>query len=172
MRRICFCWLMFFSIFIKERNKPSVWKLGITCVNWLITKKIWTFLPCLNEDIKVWAKFYLLTLPLTDSWNINLTSVRELNSNTRVDSLACDGNFLFVHVFEKGLLKVGTGYGDTIKGHVYSRYQTFYSVTFNNCCLEIHSSIKEISTNPWGVLIINSIIWRHAQVLSQIPKTK
>lgn len=40
--------------------------------------------------------------------------------NEKVSSIASDGTFIYIHTFQKGLIKVGTGYGKTINGYIYT----------------------------------------------------
>jgi hypothetical protein len=48
-----------------------------------------------------------------------------LNASLNARSLASDGQFLYLYT-SKGLLKVGSGYGGTIKGHVYLHKADFH----------------------------------------------
>jgi hypothetical protein len=47
------------------------------------------------------------------------------NASVNVRSLASDGQFLYLYT-SKGLLKIGSGYGGTIKGHVYLHKADFH----------------------------------------------
>lgn len=49
----------------------------------------------------------------------------EISSNIVLKSLACDGQYLYLFS-TKGLFKIGSGYGGTVKGHVYVWKQDFY----------------------------------------------
>jgi hypothetical protein len=51
-----------------------------------------------------------------------------LENISQNESIACDGTYLYVHTFKKGLRKVGTGHGGTIAGHVYET-NTIYRPT-------------------------------------------
>lgn len=45
--------------------------------------------------------------------------------STKTDAIASDGTFIYVHSYSKGLQKIGTGFGGTIKGHVYASNASF-----------------------------------------------
>lgn len=47
------------------------------------------------------------------------------NASLNAKSLASDGQFLYLYT-SKGLLKIGSGYGGTIKGHVYLHKADFH----------------------------------------------
>lgn len=47
------------------------------------------------------------------------------NVTLKLKSLACDGQYLYLFT-SKGLLKIGSGYGGTIKGHVSIWKPDFY----------------------------------------------
>ena len=47
------------------------------------------------------------------------------NASVSAKSLASDGQFLYIYT-SKGLLKIGSGYGGTIKGHIYLHKSDFH----------------------------------------------
>lgn len=47
------------------------------------------------------------------------------NASLSAKSLASDGQFLYLYT-SRGLLKIGSGYGGTIKGHVYLHKADFH----------------------------------------------
>lgn len=54
------------------------------------------------------------------SWNLNLTTIEPSSGpTTKLDMVTSDGNYLYIHTYQKGIRKIGTGYGGTIKGHLY-----------------------------------------------------
>nr|CAH7734761.1 unnamed protein product [Callosobruchus chinensis] len=59
-----------------------------------------------------------------ESFHLNLPHDLQ-NVNLKVKALACDGQYLYLFT-SKGLLKVGSGYGGTVKGHVVIWKQDFY----------------------------------------------
>ncbi|KAI6656385.1 hypothetical protein LOD99_1184 [Oopsacas minuta] len=58
----------------------------------------------------------LLTSAKVDTWSI---SDQPLDTSTCYSSLTCSEHYLFLRRNES-ILKIGTGYGDTLKGHIYN----------------------------------------------------
>ena len=46
--------------------------------------------------------------------------------NKSWSSISCDGRYLYLHCTGSGLYKVGSGYGGTLKGHVYLHQPDFH----------------------------------------------
>ncbi|KAJ9574765.1 hypothetical protein L9F63_008079, partial [Diploptera punctata] len=59
-----------------------------------------------------------------DSFRVKMSTEMH-NASVRAKSLASDGQFLYLYT-SKGLLKVGSGYGGTIKGHIYLHKADFH----------------------------------------------
>ncbi len=56
------------------------------------------------------------------TWNINHFAVDNTSdSYSKTDVIACDGSYLYIHSYGKGLRKIGTGHGGTVRGHIYER---------------------------------------------------
>lgn len=57
----------------------------------------------------------------TASWVINQNNADVASDPlNKVDAVASDGTYLYIHSYTKGLLKIGTGLGGTIQGQVYA----------------------------------------------------
>lgn len=71
-----------------------------------------------------WLTHGVPATSLTDSFRIKLPNEFS-NVSVKLKSLATNGEFLYLFT-TKGLLKVGSGYGGTIKGHVALWKPEFY----------------------------------------------
>jgi E3 ubiquitin-protein ligase MYCBP2 len=65
---------------------------------------------------------------IIDQWTLSESLTEAIDRSSSASSITSNGCFLFVHgAF--GLLKVGSGYGNTVKGHVYQRNNDFFNNT-------------------------------------------
>lgn len=71
-----------------------------------------------------WLTHGVPVMALVDSFHIKLPNEFS-NDSVKLKSLASNGQYLYIYT-SKGLLKVGTGYGGTVKGHVAVWKPEFY----------------------------------------------
>ncbi|XP_071483934.1 E3 ubiquitin-protein ligase MYCBP2-like [Diadema antillarum] len=72
-----------------------------------------------------WLTLGVPSQSLIDTWTIHGLSV-EASNPTGFSAIASDGRYLYIHG-DKGLMKIGSGYSGTIKGHIYASNPTVYS---------------------------------------------
>lgn len=83
---------------------------------------------------------------LIEEW-IYSEETRESNSEFQLNSISTDGRFLFVHNAERGLKKIGSGYGNTIKGHVYCKKENLTNINNNVAPQQPNAPAKEKEQN-------------------------
>lgn len=103
-----------------------------------------------------WLTHGVPVTSLIDSFRIKLPN-EFCNGSVKVKSLATNGQYLYLYT-SKGLLKVGSGYGGTVKGHVAAWKPEFYPNDSGNLVFCNASSIHIIHL-PF--LFIKNILVEH-----------